>query len=201
MPRKNLVKNFRPNTGYHVYNRGFDREVVFRDQVDYVEFMSRVRRLLLGHATGRADQPVRPTVRLLSYALVPNHFHLYLSQASDPQAIQRFMRALTPAYARYFSARHGLSGVRPVWDGGYRARPVYGAAASIDLISYIHLNRRGQARSEFTSHPNYCGERLDGWVDHRRGLRAFGGGDGYKRFIGDNERIRAARRAAREIEW
>lgn len=201
MPRKNLVKQYRPNTGYHVYNRGFEREAVFRDQVDCAEFMSRLRRLLLGHATGRAGRPVRPKVRLLAYALVPNHFHLYLTQDSDPLAIRRFMNALTPAYARHFSARHRLTGVRPVWDGAYRARPVHGAASSMDLISYIHLNRDGSARSEFTSHPNYLGDRNDSWIDHRRGLQAFGDTDGYRRFLGDKERIRAARRSAREFEW
>lgn len=201
MPRKNLVKQFRPNTGYHVYNRGYERSKVFADGVDRADFMRRVRDLLLGQARGRRDEYVAPGVRLVAYALMPNHFHLYLHQGDDPLAIRRFMGALTPAYSRCFSRRHGLSGVRPIWDGAYRARPVYSAAARIDLISYIHLNRAGRERSEFTSHPNYAGLRTDLWLDHERGLKPFGGAGGYKRFLDGREHIRLARRFAAELEW
>lgn len=201
MPRKNLVKDYRPDTGYHVYNRGYERSKVFRDDVDHADFMRRLRDLLLGQARGRGNQPIAPDVRLIAFALMPNHFHLYLEQGEDADAIARFMRALTPAYSRRFAERHGLSGVRPVWDGAYRARPVYGAAARIDLISYIHLNRDGRERSRFTSHPNYVGTRTDAWLDHERGLRPFGGSRGYVDFLGNKERIRGARRYAADLEW
>lgn len=201
MPRKNLVKDYRPDTGYHVYNRGFEQAAVFVDDIDHADFMRRVRDLLLSQARGRRDELIAPDVTLVAFALMRNHFHLYLHQGEDPGAIRRFMRALTPAYSRNFADRHGLSGVRPVWEGAYRARPVYGAAGRIDLISYIHLNRHGRERSRFTSHPNYLGDRADKWLDHERGLRPFGGSDGYRRFLDDKERIRAARRYAAELEW
>lgn len=199
MPRKNLVKQFRPNSDYHVYSRGFNRLPVFMDDRDTAEFLGRLRSLLI---TGRPNPMGRATrldVTLLAYALVPNHFHLHLHQGEDPFAIRRLMYALTPPYARYFSDKYGLKGKRPVWHGAYFARPITDATDRLEVVTYIHLNRNGRERSEYTSHANYLGTRSDPWVDHERGLRPFGGSEGYANFIADRERVRAARRMAREL--
>jgi hypothetical protein len=199
MPRRNLVKAFKPNSDFHVYNRGFNRLPVFREARDTAEFLGRLRSLLV---IGRRDpmgRAMRLDVTLVAYALVTNHFHLYLHQGKDPFAIRELMYALTPPYARYFSDKYGLNGKRPVWQGAYRARHISDAADRMEVITYIHLNRDDRERSEFTSHANYLGTRSDPWIDCERGLRPFGGREGYVNFIAERERVRTARRRAREL--
>jgi REP element-mobilizing transposase RayT len=200
VPRKNQRKQFTPNTGYHVHSRGFNRLPVFTDECDTNEFLSRLRSLLICGPRDAMGRATKLDVDLVAYALVPNHFHLYLHQGADPFAIRRLMRALKPPYARYFSDKHSLKGKRPVWEGTYFARPITDAKDRLEIVTYIHLNRDGCERSEYTSHPNYLGLRADPWVDHRRGLRPFGGVEGYRRFIESRDQIRGARRLAREFD-
>ena len=50
---------------YHVLNRGNARRTVFHKDGDYVSFLK------LLHEAGE-----RTPIRLLSYCLMPNHFHL-----------------------------------------------------------------------------------------------------------------------------
>lgn len=161
--------------------------------------MAKLRGLLEYEIAGRNGASVRLDVELLAYALQPNHFHFLLHQRADDGAIPRLMRGLVAPYANYFNHRHGRSG--PVWQRAYRARRVASGEDHMETVTYIHLNRDGQARSAFTSHPNYLGERVQSWLNAEPGLRPFGGREGYREFIGDRERIRAARQRARLLDY
>lgn len=194
MPQRNLIKQYRPQSTYHVYSRGHERRPVFADGRDVAVFMAKLRGILSYGIGGHSDPPERLDVELLAYALQPNHFHLLLHQNSDALAIPRLMRGLVAPYANYFNHRHSRSG--PVWQRVYRARPVVAGDDRLETVAYIHLNRDGDARSQFTSHPDYLGERVQLWLKPERGLRPFGGTEGYREFIEDRERIRAARRRA-----
>lgn len=200
MPRLNLVKNFRPHAEYHVYNRGHAGRAVFLDGRDFGEFRRRLQTLLTVGQTDSGGKSRPFDLSLVAYALMDNHFHLLLRQGPDPLEIRRFMYALTPGYARYFKHRHGDSSGRPVWGGAYRARQVTGATDRMEVVAYIHLNRGGSERSEFTSHPVYLGERTEPWIACRHGLRPFGGVAGYTDFVVNRDQIRSARHAARSFD-
>lgn len=47
MPSKNTIKDYEPNTMYHVYNRGVDKRIVFNDEKDYAVFLSFLKFALL----------------------------------------------------------------------------------------------------------------------------------------------------------
>lgn len=57
---------------YHVYNQGNNKEVIFNDHGDYISFLRRVR------------ERVFPNADILSYCLMPNHYHflIYTNQKS-----------------------------------------------------------------------------------------------------------------------
>ena len=57
---------YRPSTVYHVYNQSNNREVVYKQHADYVDFEHRIRKHLL------------PFAHILCYCLMPTHFHLML---------------------------------------------------------------------------------------------------------------------------
>ena len=55
--------NLKPNEIYHVYNRGINRQPIFLEKENYYYFLSKVKTFLC------------PNCEILSYTLMPNHFH------------------------------------------------------------------------------------------------------------------------------
>lgn len=57
-------------------------------------------------------------IDLLSYCLLPNHFHLLLYQR-EPRAIEKFMRQLASGYTNYYRRVHPYRG--PLFESRYKA--------------------------------------------------------------------------------
>lgn len=83
-----------PGGTYHVWTRGSNRERLYWDDVDHVNW----ERLL-----GRVGQKFGWTV--LAYCEMPNHFHLVLRTPQD--TLSSGMRELNCVYSRKTNARHG----------------------------------------------------------------------------------------------
>ena len=75
---------------YHVYNRGTDKRMMFRDNTDYQRFIKllyisnsvtrvNVRDILRKNNEPYAYKRGAPLVNIGAYCLMPNHFHLLIS--------------------------------------------------------------------------------------------------------------------------
>jgi len=80
---------------YYLYNRGSNREAIFREWENYRFFLRRIRRYLL------------PSLHISAYCRMPTHYHLLTRANSDgvSQAIQWF----TISYTKAFNKRYGPS--------------------------------------------------------------------------------------------
>lgn len=58
--------HLQPHQLYHVYNRGNNRNLLFYDRNNYFDFL------------GRIEKYIVPNCHLLTYSLLPNHFHLQI---------------------------------------------------------------------------------------------------------------------------
>ncbi len=95
MPRKNVVKRYLPNTYYHLYNRGVNKQPIFFSDKDYWVFRRYARNFLLESTDLKEDV----------FCLMENHFHLLLCQLTET-AITHFMRRLMAKYCRYISKKY-----------------------------------------------------------------------------------------------
>jgi REP element-mobilizing transposase RayT len=109
---------------FHVYARGNDKRLIFRDDVDRTTYL----RMLRGTVKQRRW-------RLLAYCLMPNHVHLLVE---TPHAnLAAGMQRMHGLYARDFNDRHGRSG--HVFQGRYGSvraetdEQLWGAAAYIAM--------------------------------------------------------------------
>ena len=111
----------------HVYNRGNGRMKLFRKPADYDAFLN-----LLGEALDRV-----PGVRLLSYCLMPNHWHLVLWPTNVGE-LSGFMRWLSNTHVRRF--RQHTVGQGHVYQGRFKSFPVQEDRHLLLLMRYVEAN-------------------------------------------------------------
>jgi putative transposase len=119
---------------YHIYNRGTDKREVFLCDHDRERFVSDLYhmnnhdpvtyagessyRKLPCDSQGVVQRPPSKIVDILAFVLMPNHFHLMLTQRVSG-GIAAFMHKLGTAYTMYFNMRYHRSGV--LFQGRYKA--------------------------------------------------------------------------------
>ena len=87
--------------------------------------------------SGGFQQPEDALVRILSYALLPNHIHFLLEQLVD-DGISEFMRRLSGGYTLYYNERNDTSGV--LFQGTYKRKRIHSDEYLRYLIAYINCN-------------------------------------------------------------
>ncbi len=95
MPRKAPFDA--PGALHHIIVRGIERSKIFNDDVDRINFLDRLGKVLLETDT-----------KCFSWALIPNHFHLLLRTGAYP--LSTVMRRLLTGHAMNFNRRHRRSG-------------------------------------------------------------------------------------------
>src|SRR5262245_14934615 len=111
---------------YHVLNRGNARQQVFHKPADYAAFLR-----LLDEAHER-----RP-MRILSYCLMPNHFHLVLWPRKDGD-LSRWMQWLQTTHVRRYHEHYHTTG--HVWQGRFKAFPIQEDEHLLTVLRYVERN-------------------------------------------------------------
>lgn len=182
MPARNTVKMYLENTFYHIYNRGVDGKNIFNDEYDYKTFLSYIKRYLTGidqnEVSPRWRDDVVDKLQLVSYCLMPNHFHLLVKQkTTDGMTI--FMKVLMNSYVKYFNQKHKRVGC--LFQGVFKAIPITDEPYLLHLTRYIHLNPIGvtgmtldKLEDYFCSYGEYIGKRSTSWIHPEEILSTFG---------------------------
>lgn len=114
-----------PGTLHHVMVRGIERRRIFETPADRRDFVARLE--AVGDATG---------LRVLAWALLPNHLHLLVRTGKQPLATA--MRRLLTGYAVAFNHRHQRHG--HLFQNRYKSILVEEEPYLLELTRYIHLN-------------------------------------------------------------
>src|SRR3989338_9120192 len=113
MPAKNIIKEFAPESYYHLYNRGVAKQNIFLDDQDYKVFLSYLKLYLIPIDLQGQSLQVAPSkklknyfeeLKLLAYCLMPNHFHLFVFQ-KESNSMAEFIRSLGTKYSMYFNKK------------------------------------------------------------------------------------------------
>jgi putative transposase len=139
---------------YHVYNRGVNRQPIFFSPKDYKRALNVIEFYL------PKDIPIRYSkflqlpkdlqeeildttkqkeriVDIISYCLMPNHFHLLLKQNCE-NGIKNFTRNFQISITKYINKRHHRVG--PLLQGPFKASLVENDNQILHVQRYIHLN-------------------------------------------------------------
>ena len=148
---------------YHVYNRGTDKRLMFRDDTDYKRFIkllyisNSVTRINIRDILRKNNEPYSyergvPLVSIGAYCLMPNHFHILLTPCVEG-GVSAFMHRLGTGYSMYFNRRYNRTGT--LLEGPFKSSWVDSDIYLKYLYAYIHLNplklwKRGDIDVEIT---------------------------------------------------
>jgi putative transposase len=199
MPSRNVVKTYLPESYYHVYSRGINKQKIFHDREDYRVFLSLFKRYLSLDETKNSSrhtyEKYSDRIELLSYALLPNHLHLLIYQ-HDADALKEFMKALMVSYSMYFNKKHSRCG--PLFQSRYLASLVDADGYLLHISRYIHLNPSDWAKGDRSSIDFYTGKRKADWINTTRILAQFRDRNEYIAFLKDYEE---QKKILDELKW
>ena len=163
MPRPPRVEF--PEALYHVTARGVLKNAIVRDDHDRVRWHDYLKAAV-----------TRAGLELYAFALLDNHFHLFLSAPNANLGVA--MQYLNGAYAMYFNKRHERSG--HLFERRYRGILIENRGHYTEVSRYIHLTpvRAGAVeRPEeyaWSSYPGYHFGRMPlSWLNYGRVLAEF----------------------------
>ena len=114
-----------PGVFHHVMNRSILGLHIFSEDADCLLFINLLHKFSL-----------RYNIVVIAYALMPNHFHLFVY---DPDGnLSEFMHDLSATFASAYNCRHERYG--HVFQGRFKSQVVDSSKYARDLSRYIHLN-------------------------------------------------------------
>lgn len=184
---------------YHLYNRGVDKRIVFTNDSEYPRFLNTVLyyqypqqlrfswKELAKSKTGLKNEN-NAIVKILSFNLMPNHFHLLVRQLTD-NGITKFMHNIGTSYTNFFNTKHHRSG--SLFQGRFQSVHIKTNEQFLHTMRYIHLNHvvSGLVKKPedwpWSSHLDYLGLRKPSLLDTQEILSCFSSLTDYKKFIDD----------------
>lgn len=85
---------------YHIFNRGNNRQAIFFKRDNYLYFLKKTRKYLL------------PYLDILSYCLMPNHFHFLVLTKSDflHKEFSNSLKIMLRSYTRAINKQEDRTG-------------------------------------------------------------------------------------------
>lgn len=174
---------------YHIFNRGNNKQIIFLEKKDWVRFLFLIIYLQspvvfqnLGREVsffvknrafniGKDKQEEvidKRYVKLVSFSLMPNHFHLIVSELKEG-GVAQYMQRILCAYTKYFNTKYKKSG--HLFQGPYKAVHINDNKQLLYLSTYIHLNPRELSLWKnkehlypWSSYQDYLGENRWGYL-------------------------------------
>lgn len=140
---------------YHIFNKTIDKRTVFSSKTLASLFINTLQYYRSSHSVIRYSHfkelpprlkhlhsqkiytPLSFRIEILSYCLMPNHFHLLVKQRLDDGIIKTVGTVLN-SITRYFNVLHERKG--PVFLPQFRSKRIITGEQLIHVSRYIHLN-------------------------------------------------------------
>lgn len=125
MPR--TKRNYQPNSFYHVYNRGNNRDPVLKlssDKQIFVNLLYRNRR--------------ECKIRLVNYCIMDNHFHPIVKTGESPKNLSKFMQKVLTSFSIQINKKHHRIG--HAFQGRYNANLLPFKKDLVRATNYLRKN-------------------------------------------------------------
>ncbi len=114
-----------PDTCYHLYNRGNNKDLIFFDEGNYIYFLNQFKKHVL------------PFCDVYAYCLMPNHFHFFI-RVNNKDSFEKGLKNFFISYSKAVNKKHNRVG--SLFQGRYKVSEVGSNDYFTKIIVYIHQN-------------------------------------------------------------
>jgi len=140
---------------YHVYSKSIAGYKVFNSYGDFSRMVDNLRyyrcpkklkkfsrserdsQFRTSYNKKKAEPDYQNHVDVISYCLMPTHFHLILKQTKK-DGISDYLKLVLISYTKYFNLRYRRKG--PLWESRFRRRLIRTDEDLLHMTRYVHLN-------------------------------------------------------------
>lgn len=144
MPNYRDYKKFSEGQYYHVFNRGVARQDIFLDSEDFRLFLYRLKEqvsgkpiLLMSNKKYQRKIFEAGMFEIISYCLMPNHFHLVIKQLKNVPISELMGRVIT-GYSKVFNKKYERVGT--LFQDQFKAVLIENDEQLTWLTAYVHQN-------------------------------------------------------------
>ena len=162
---------------YHVYNRGSNRELIFRKPENYKFLLTRVK-----------EYSSRFEIAVIVYCLLPNHYHFLLRQDGE-HTFSKFIQGIFNSYTKALNKAFNRKGT--LFEGPFKALLVEKETHLLHLCRTIHRNplEAGLVTSlddwPYSNYLEWVGRRSGNLYDEKFVQNHFVTSDEYESFVLD----------------
>jgi len=153
-------ERFVENEYYHIFNRGNNKQLIFKDEKDWARLLFLILYLqspttilnvgrqinyfikhgLFNILRNTEEEIIKNRyIELIVFELMPNHFHLIVREL-EKGGISNYMKRILGGYTKYFNTKNKISG--HLFQGPFRAVHIEDNPQILYLSAYIHNNIR-----------------------------------------------------------
>jgi len=111
---------------YHIFNRGVNKEIIFREKGDFVLYLYKLKEALKNFP-----------IIIHCYNLIPNHFH-HLPQQTSEKPLSNFYQSFHTSFSLSLNKKYGRVG--HIFQGRPQVKKIEKTDYLLDLSFYINLN-------------------------------------------------------------
>jgi putative transposase len=117
-----------PDSLYHIYNRGNNKQVIFPQERNYSYFLD------------KAQHELKSEINFLAYCLMPNHFHFLITTKTEYNSLKftNALRTLLSSYTRAINKQEKTTG--SLFQQNTKSILVDSESYASTCFHYIHQN-------------------------------------------------------------
>jgi REP element-mobilizing transposase RayT len=131
MAKWNKRIEFQEKSYYHVYNRWLWKQIIFHNDKEFERFYKLIVKYL----------NTFKSIKIVSYCLLPNHFHFIIKNIESWYILSDFMKRLQWAYATWFRILYPSEFKQPVFEWRFKAKLIDNDDYLNQCIAYVNFNQ------------------------------------------------------------
>lgn len=135
---------FEQTAYYHIYNRWYNKSIIFNNEHCFNKFYSYLSMFLKEFQE----------ISLISYCFLPNHFHLIIQNFGTGTEVSDFMKKLQWSYSIWHRIKYPIDWKLPFFEWRFKAKFIDSDEYLYQCMAYVNYNAlKHWIVSDIENHP------------------------------------------------